>query len=255
MARKPLLILDDVSHFFEHKLQSGGANIFERLATKIFGRKQRVKALREINLSLYEGEIVGIIGRSGAGKSTLGDVMSGLLHPTTGTVFAQENPQLLSGFGNFLPKLSGARNIALILAAHGVSDNDIETLLPQIIKRAKIRKIVHQPMNTYTKKARQKVRGALALTLLPRILIADTPLKAGDKERTQELREELLQVAQAGGLVVLAGQRLEVLEQMCTRIIWLEKGTVLHDGTSAEIVSKWRERYSNDEDEDSSLEE
>ena len=255
MSDTPLLVLDEVSHSYQHKLQSGGSSFFQRLSTKVFGRKEDVVALHSTSLVLHAGEIVGIIGKSGAGKSTLGDIMSGLLTPTHGQVFAAENPQLLSGFGNFLPKLSGARNIALILAAHGLDDEEISEILPVIIKQAKIRTVVHQPVNTYTKKTRQKIRGAIALTLLPKILIADTPLKAGDKRRTAELREEIRQIATSGGLVVLAGQRLDVLEDMCTRIIWLDKGSVLHDGKSAEITAMWRARYSDEDDDgDNALE-
>lgn len=251
MAKTPLLILDDVSLFFVNRLQSGGKNSFERFLTRIVGRRQRVKALDSISLVLYAGEIVGIIGRSGAGKSTLGDVMSGLRLPSIGKVFASEKPALLSGFSHFIPKLSGARNISLILSAHGLTDDEIETQLPIIIKKAKIRKIVHQPITTYTKSSRQKLRGAIALALLPKILIADVALKAGDKKRTEELRSEIIDIAAAGGLVVLAGQRLEVLEEMCSRLIWLEKGAVHMDGDVKEVLAAWRERYpeaSDDED-------
>ena len=251
MAKTPILVLENVSHSFVNRLQSGGKNTFERILTKILGRTQRVKALDNINLVLYSGEIVGIIGRSGAGKSTLGDIMSGLVLPTTGKVYASEKPKLLSGFSHFIPKLSGARNISLILSAHGLNDDEVENQLPDIIKKAKIRKIVHQPLNTYTKKSRQKLRSAIALGLLPKILIADVALKAGDKKRTEQLRSEIAEIALAGGLVVLAGQRVEVLEEMCNRLIWLEKGAVYMDGEVKAILAKWRERYpetADDED-------
>jgi len=251
MAKAPILVLENVSHSFVNRLQSGGKNTFERILTKILGRTQRVKALDNINLVLYSGEIVGIIGRSGAGKSTLGDIMSGLVLPTTGNVYASEKPKLLSGFSHFIPKLSGARNISLILSAHGLNDDEVENQLPDIIKKAKIRKIVHQPLNTYTKKSRQKLRSAIALGLLPKILIADVALKAGDKKRTEQLRSEIAEIALAGGLVVLAGQRVEVLEEMCNRLIWLEKGAVYMDGEVKAILAKWRERYpetADDED-------
>lgn len=248
MSKEPLLLIENVSHYFEHKLQSGGTTKIDKALTKIFGRKEKVCALHNINLTLFEGEIVGIIGKSGAGKSTLGDVMSGLITPDSGRVLAKETPRLLSGFANYLPKLSGARNIALILAAHGLSDKEIETTLPQIIKRAKIRKIVHQPINTYTKKARQKLRGAIALSLLPKILIADTPLKAGDKKRTDELRQEMRQIAASGGLVVLAGQRLDLVEAMCSRVIWLERGMVHMDGLSQVVIHAFRERFQSETD-------
>lgn len=252
MDKKPLLILEQVSQTFTHRLQSGGENRFARLWTKLVGRKQVVKALSDINLQLHVGEIVGIIGKSGAGKSTLGDIMSGLVLPTEGKVFASENPELLSGYSSFLPKLSGARNIALVLSAHGLSDDEIDEHLPLIIKRAKLRKIIHQPLTTYTKRSRQKLRGAIALTLLPKILIADVALKAGDKERTQQLRTEIAEIAHSGGLVVLTGQRVEVLREMCNRIIWLEKGQVHLDGSTEEVLKRWHERYPEaSEDEDS----
>lgn len=250
MAKTPILILENVSHYFVNRLQSGGKNPLQRLLTKIVGRRQQVKALDGINLVLYSGEIVGIIGRSGAGKSTLGDVMSGLVLPSSGRVYAREKPELLSGFSHFLPKLSGARNISLILAAHGCSDEDIEVKLPEIIKKAKIRRIVHQPLNTYTKKSRQKLRGAITLSLLPKILIADVALKAGDKRRTQELRTEISEIAAAGGLVVLAGQRIEVLEDMCERIIWLEKGSIFMDGDTHSVLRSWHERYPETDDDE-----
>jgi teichoic acid transport system ATP-binding protein len=250
LDKTPLLIIENVSHYFVHRLQSGGKNFFERLLTKIVGKKQQVKALDNINLILYSSEIVGILGKSGAGKSTLGDVMSGLVLPGTGSVYAETKPELLSGFSHFLPKLSGARNISLILSAHGLSDDEIDEQLPSIIKKAKIRKIVHQPVNTYTKKSRQKLRGAITLALLPKILIADVALKAGDKKRTSELRDEVRDIALAGGLVVLAGQRIEVLEEMCDRIIWLEKGAVYMDGDAASVLSQWRVRYPESFDDD-----
>lgn len=252
MQRTPLLILENVSHYFVHRLQSGGSNGFQRLITKVLGRKKNVKALDTINLVLYSGEIVGIVGKSGAGKSTLGDVMSGLVLPSVGRVYASEKPLLLSGFGHFLPRLSGARNISLILAAHGLNDDEIEVHLTDIIKKAKIRKIVHQPLSTYTKKSRQKLRSAIALSLLPRILIADVALKAGDKKRTQELRDEIREISNLGGLVVLAGQRVDVLEDMCDRIIWLEKGSIHLDGLAHNVLPQWKERYPDSFDEEDS---
>lgn len=250
LDKTPLLILENVSHHFVHRLQSGGKTYFERLITKLVGKKQKVKALDNINLVFYQGEIVGILGKSGAGKSTLGDVMSGLLLPSEGSVYAETKPELLSGFSHFLPKLSGARNISLILSAHGLNDDEIDEHLPTIIKRSKIRKIVHQPVNTYTKKSRQKLRGAIALSLLPKILIADVALKAGDKKRTSELRDEVRDIAAAGGLVVLAGQRVEILEEMCDRIIWLEKGAIYMEGEAASVLRLWRERHPEALDED-----
>lgn len=255
MDKKPLLILEQVSQTFTHRLQSGGTNIGERVWTKLVGRKQKVKALVDINLVLHSGEIVGIIGKSGAGKSTLGDIMSGLVLPTKGSVFASENPELLSGYSNFLPKLSGARNIALLLSAHGLTDTEIDQQLPLIIKRAKLRKIIHQPLNTYTKRSRQRLRSAIALTLLPKILIADVALKAGDKERTEELRSEIVEIAESGGLVVLTGQRVEVLREMCNRIIWLEKGKVHVDGSVEDVLGKWFHRYPEASDDEDSEEE
>lgn len=243
MDKKPLLILEHVSQNFTHRLQSGGTNLAERVWTKIFGRKQHVKALIDINLVFHAGEIVGMIGKSGAGKSTLGDIMSGLVLPSQGRVFASEEPELLSGYSHFLPKLSGARNIALMLSAHGLTDAEIDQHLPLIIKRARLRKVIHQPLNTYTKRSRQRLRSAIALTLLPRILIADVALKAGDRERTAQLRTEVSEIARSGGLVVLTGQRIEVLREMCNRIVWLEKGKVFLDGGTDEVLQKWYERY------------
>lgn len=252
MDKKPLLILEQVSQTFTHRLQSGGDNWFARIWTKIVGRKQVVKALSDISLQLFAGEIVGIIGKSGAGKSTLGDIMSGLVLPTKGRVFASENPELLSGYSNFLPKLSGARNIALLLSAHGLTDTEIDKQLPKIIKRAKLRKIIHQPLNTYTKRSRQRLRSAIALTLLPKILIADVALKAGDRERTEQLRSEIAEIAESGGLVVLTGQRVEVLRAMCNRIVWLEKGRVHLDGSVEDVLRQWFRRYPTLSDDDDS---
>jgi ABC-type polysaccharide/polyol phosphate transport system ATPase subunit len=255
MANKPLLILEHVSQNFTHRLQSGGANIAERVWTKIVGRKQQVRALIDINLVFHEGEIVGMIGKSGAGKSTLGDIMSGLVLPTQGHVYASEEPELLSGYSHFLPRLSGARNITLMLSAHGLTDAEIDEQLPLIIKRAKLRRIIHQPLNTYTKRSRQRLRSAIAITLLPKILIADVALKAGDKVRTSELRTEVSEIAKSGGLVVLTGQRVEVLQEMCTRIIWLEKGKVHLDGSTEIVLEKWFERYPESPDEEDIREE
>ena len=124
------------------------ASVAQKIVMGMTGHrpKVRVEALKNISFVARAGESIGILGRNGAGKSTLLRVMGGLETPTSGTVSARSTPVLLGVNAALVPDLSGERNVRLGCLAMGLTPQQIEAIIPEVIELAGIRKAIYRPM-------------------------------------------------------------------------------------------------------------
>ena len=160
--------------------------------------KVRVDALKGSRSWRAPGSRIGILGRNGAGKSTLLRVMGGLETPTSGTVSARSNPVLLGVNAALIPDLSGERNVRLGCLAMGMSPQQVEAIIPEVIELAGIGKAIYRPMKTYSSGMSSRLRFAIAASANPDILLIDEALSTGDaafKERSENKMTELRRAA------------------------------------------------------------
>lgn len=209
-----------------------------------FWRRQYYQAfwaLRDLNLEVARGERLGIIGRNGAGKSTLLKLIIGNLTPTEGTLRVYGHVQALMELGTgFHPEFTGRQNIRASLAYQGLKAAEIEAKLAEIIDFAELGDFIDQPLKTYSAGMQARLGFSTATSIEPDILIVDEVLGAGDAYFANKCLERMrLLTEKADATVLFVSHDLGSIQQMCTRVIWIDRGRIVADGTPLEVTKSY----------------
>ena len=202
--------------------------------------KVSVDALKGVSFVARAGESIGILGRNGAGKSTLLRVIAGLETPTSGTVSARSNPVLLGVNAALVPDLSGERNVRLGCLAMGLAPHQIDAILPEVIELTGIGKAIYRPMKTYSSGMSSRLRFAIAAAANPDILLIDEALSTGDAAFKERSENKMTELRRGAGTVFIVNHAAQVIEEMCTRALWLMDGELIGDGPGPQIAHDYR---------------
>lgn len=197
------------------------------------------QVLKGISLSAREGEFIGIVGRNGSGKSTLLRVLAGLETATSGTVLTAAKPQLLGVGAALVPSLSGVENVHLGLLAMGFTPAEAEERKTKVIELSQIGPSINMPMNTYSSGMGARLKFAISVAAQPKILMVDEALATGDatfQERSKTAMDEMISQA---GTVFLVNHTRSAIEEMCSRVIWLEDGEIVADGNTKQKMEQY----------------
>jgi ABC-type polysaccharide/polyol phosphate transport system ATPase subunit len=201
-------------------------------------------ALQGVSFDVRDGEVVGIIGRNGAGKSTLLRVMAGIYRPDTGRVRTAGPVSLLAGLGvGFNQNLSGRDNIYLYGSILGHSRQKMDSLMDAVIAFAELEEFIEEPVRTYSSGMRARLGFSVAQALEPEILLIDEVLAVGDARFKQRSTARILEMVKSAGAVVVASHSFATVREVCTRVLFFERGQMLMDGTPTEVL----DRYMRDE--------
>jgi len=195
-------------------------------------------ALQEVNFSVQQGEVVGIIGRNGAGKSTLLKILSRITEPTTGRVKLHGRVGSLLEVGTgFHGELSGRENIFLNGAILGMTRAEIQRKFDEIVAFAEVEKFLDTPVKRYSSGMYVRLAFAVAAHLEPEILIVDEVLAVGDQEFQRKCLGKIQSVTRNEGRTVLfVSHNLASVRQLCSRAILLEHGRVACIDQTAEVI-------------------
>ncbi len=216
----------------------------ERLAN-VLGKEKNIKefyALKGVSFEINKGECVGIIGHNGAGKSTLLKLLTGVAFPTSGEI--EINGRLASmlelGSG-FNPELTGMENIYFNGSLNGLTKEEIDGKLKEILDFADIGNFIEQPVKNYSSGMFARLAFAVAINVDPDILIVDEILSVGDVGFQVKCMEKFNEFKKKGKTILYVSHGLSTVKKFCDRAIWLQKGEVVDDGNSVIVV----ERYYN----------
>ncbi|HBE71609.1 MAG TPA: ABC transporter ATP-binding protein [Planctomycetaceae bacterium] len=200
-----------------------------------------VWALQNINLSVEQGEVVGIIGSNGAGKSTLLKLISRITSPTTGTIKAKGRIACLLEVGTGMhPEMTARENIYMNGAVLGMRRHEITRKLDDIVDFAGCRMFVDTPVKRFSSGMKVRVGFAVAAFLEPEILIVDEVLAVGDAEFQRRAIGKMKEVSTTGDRTVLfVSHNMASIRKLCPRSIHLDAGTVKRTGPSDEIISAY----------------
>ncbi len=213
-----------------------------------YGRKrgilgERFWALREIDIELFRGETLGIIGRNGAGKSTLLRVLAGVLKPDRGTVARHiEHCALLSLGLGFIPYLSGRENVILSGLIQGLRRDEIDARMDAIMAFSDLGDFFDQPINTYSTGMGARLGFSLAIQLDPDILLIDEVLGVGDISFREKSRKELLRKMRSNKTIVFVSHDERMVRSLCDRAIWVERGKTLAEGEVQAVFKAYKHR-------------
>jgi lipopolysaccharide transport system ATP-binding protein len=199
-----------------------------------------VRALSNINFTLKSGERLGLVGSNGAGKTTLLRVLAGIYEPVTGYVrmHGALNALLDTSLG-MNPELTGRENIMLRGLYGGLSGAKLAQLEEDVIEFAELSDFIDLPMRIYSAGMAVRLGFALATAARPRILLMDEWFLAGDAAFLEKARQRMEDMVRSADILVLSTHNLSIVEEWCTRVIWLEQGRVRSDGPVAEVLEQY----------------
>jgi teichoic acid transport system ATP-binding protein len=207
-----------------------------------------IHAVRGVDLVSRRGEAIGLIGRNGSGKSTLMQAMAGLLPPTRGAAYASSQPSLLGVSAALQPNASGRRNIVLGGLALGLSRDEVDARMAEIIRFTGLSEFIDLPIRTYSSGMRARLHFAIATSVEPEILLIDEALSVGDESFKRRSNKRIRQLQDRAGTVFLVSHSLDTVREMCTRCIWLDRGLVRADGDPAEVIAEYQENVAAETD-------
>jgi lipopolysaccharide transport system ATP-binding protein len=206
------------------------------------GADQWIWALRDVSFEIPEGEVVGFIGRNGAGKTTLLKILSRITEPTTGVARLRGRVGSLLEVGiGFHPELTGRENVLMSSAVFGMRRADIDRKFDEIIDFAgtEVEPFLDTPVKRYSSGMQLRLGFAVAAHLDPDILVVDEVLAVGDAAFQKKCLGKMSDVAHEGRTVILVSHNMTAVETLCNRAVWIDKGQVVEEGPSGEVVSKY----------------
>lgn len=188
--------------------------------------KEEFWALKDINLTIKKGEIVGIIGANGAGKSTLLKLLSQITPPTTGEIKINGRIASLLEVGTgFHPELTGRENIFLNGAILGMTKKEITERFDNIVEFSGVKQFIDTPVKRYSSGMYVRLAFAVAAHMEPDILVVDEVLAVGDAEFQKKSLGKLDEVSKTNGRTILfVSHNMAAIQRLCLKTILLEKG-------------------------------
>lgn len=242
-SEQPMIILDNVA--VKYRVPTERIGTFKEFAIRKLQRRVTYKnfwALNDINLEITKGEVFGLVGNNGAGKSTMLKVISRVLRPTKGRVraYGKIAPLLELGAG-FHPELTGRENIYLNGALLGYSKEEMDCVFDEIVNFSELGSFIEAPIRSYSSGMHARLGFSVATAHVPEILILDEILSVGDEAFQNKCNERMRSFREHGATVIMVSHGLSMIEQMCSRVAWLDHGVIQKIGDPHEVIAAYRE--------------
>lgn len=207
-----------------------------------FFKWSKYTPLSDISFDLHRGETVGILGRNGVGKSTLLRIIAGIIEPDNGRIINHDARVSLLSLGvGFVPHLSGRENAMLSGMLLGLRKSDIARKMEAIIEFSDLERFIDQPLRTYSSGMRARLGFSVAIQVDPEVLLIDEVLGVGDEEFRIKSTAEMKRLIKSDKTVVIVSHNLQVLQELCDRLVWIENGTIVGCGKVPEIIKQYTE--------------
>jgi lipopolysaccharide transport system ATP-binding protein len=206
------------------------------------GRSEAFFALQDVSFQIEHGESVGLIGRNGAGKSTLLKMLSRITRPSRGkiTVYQHVNSLLEVGTG-FNIELSGRENIFLNGSFLGMKVSEIRRKFDEIVAFSEVEQFIDTPVKYYSSGMYVRLAFSVAVHLTPEILLLDEILAVGDSGFQHKSQAKMKELLGSGATIIFVSHNSAVVQEVCKRAIWLDKGKIRMDGPAAEVVGQYEQ--------------
>ncbi|BAP94982.1 Probable o-antigen/lipopolysaccharide transport ATP-binding protein ABC transporter RfbE [Mycobacteroides abscessus] len=196
-----------------------------------------IEALRDITLSLKEGDRVGLVGHNGAGKSTLLRLLSGIYEPTRGSSYIQGRVAPVFDLGVGMdPEISGYENIIIRGMFLGQTRKQMQAKVDEIADFTELGEYLSMPLRTYSTGMRVRLAMGVVTSIDPEILLLDEGIGAVDAEFMKKARIRLQQLVERSGMLVFASHSNEFLARLCNTAMWIDHGTIKMSGGIEDVV-------------------
>ncbi|QNA78351.1 ABC transporter ATP-binding protein [Streptomyces sp. So13.3] len=248
-TRVPTVIVDDVNivyrvHGAGNSKGSATAALGRIISRKSSPNVRLVHAVRGVSFTTYRGEAVGLIGSNGSGKSTMLRAIAGLLPPESGRVYTDGQPSLLGVNAALMNDLTGERNVILGGLAMGMSQEEIRERYQGIVEFSGINEkgdFISLPMRTYSSGMAARLRFSIAAAKNHDVLMIDEALATGDRSFQRRSEARIRELRKEAGTVFLVSHNNKSIRDTCDRVLWLEKGELLMDGPTDDVLKAYEE--------------
>jgi ABC-type polysaccharide/polyol phosphate transport system ATPase subunit len=226
--------------------QSLQLRLFQSLGGKLTSHHKTVvvRALDGVDLTLGDGDRVGIIGHNGSGKTTLLRVLAGVYRPGQGSATIEGS---ISSFTDLTlgmdPESTGWENIIFRCAFMGMSFREARRRTPAIAEFSELGEYLNLPTRTYSTGMFLRLAFAISTSIDPEILIMDEMISAGDAQFIEKAKRRLTEVVGKANILVLASHDMDVIQRICNKVVWLERGTIKQLGPAERVVQAYMSFY------------
>ena len=198
--------------------------------------------LHDITLDIKKGETVALIGVNGSGKSTLLKIMTKILYPNKGTVktYGKLSSLLELGAG-FHPDFTGRENIYFNAAIFGLSRQEIDKRMDEIIEFSELGAFIDNPVRVYSSGMYMRLAFSIAINVDAEILLIDEILAVGDQHFQEKCFKKLEELKNSNKTIVIVTHNLQQVNELCSRAIWVQNGVIKLDGNPKEVVKAYLE--------------
>jgi ABC-2 type transport system ATP-binding protein/lipopolysaccharide transport system ATP-binding protein len=197
-------------------------------------------ALRDVDLTVHEGESVGLVGSNGAGKSTLLRILARITEPSVGISRTRGRVGVMLEVGTgFHPELNGRENVFLSGAVMGMTRADIRRRFDEIVAFAGVERFLETPLKRYSSGMQLRLAFAVAAYLEPELMLVDEILAVGDAEFQRRCLSRMKTLGQEGRTVIFVSHDLGAVTSLCSRAVWADKGQIVRDGDAREVVHEY----------------
>jgi ABC-type polysaccharide/polyol phosphate transport system ATPase subunit len=200
-------------------------------------RHRPFHALEDVTFSLPRGEGLALIGENGAGKSTLLKILAGITAPTSGRFEVRGKVASILELGSgFHPEFTGRQNIVLNAAMLGLSQDELQRKMPEIVGFSELGDFIDQPVKTYSTGMAMRLGFSIATQVEPEVLIIDEALSVGDGYFQKKCMDRLRLFVEAGGTLLFCSHAMYYVSAFCQRALWLRRGRAEALGPVAAVV-------------------
>jgi ABC-type polysaccharide/polyol phosphate transport system ATPase subunit len=229
-----------------YRLGEGGyVTLREKVGVRRRGRAassepREVWALRDLDLQIAQGEVVGIVGRNGAGKTTFLKTVARIVRPTTGLVRVRGRVGALLEVGTgFHPELTGRENVYLNGVVLGMSRREIKRRFDDIVEFAGVERFLDTPLKRYSSGMYLRLAFAVAAHIDPDVVIVDEVLAVGDAEFQRRCLGRMSEFGREGRTVLFVSHDAGAVGRLCTRAVWLEHGQMRDNGPTQDVLAHY----------------
>ncbi len=197
-------------------------------------------ALKDVSMKLKKGQALGLIGPNGSGKSTLLKLIAGTSIPTDGEIKVNGTVAALLELGaGFHPEFSGRQNIRMNAQIFGLSDEEIDELMPDIIDFAELDRYIDMPVRTYSSGMYARLGFAVASHVDPDILIIDEALAVGDLYFQRKSLDRIIYFREIGKTILFVSHVMPVIQRFCDEVVWLDEGKIRLRGDAKKVTREY----------------
>lgn len=199
-----------------------------------------VRALTGLDFKVETGERVGLLGHNGAGKSTLLRVLSGVYSPQGGRAEVSGKVSSLIDLSlGINPEASGRENIFIRGALLGMKRAEIARHFDEIVEFSELGDFIEMPVRTYSSGMHLRLAFSVSTVIQPEILLMDEWLSVGDESFQNKAEQRLGNLVESSKILVIASHSRDLIQNLCTRVIWLEHGQIKADGAPDLILDQY----------------